>query len=314
MSRSLDSRFFARFGAWSAPLCLLPVVWILCFPQSYEKRYLVIHSDDAGFCAATNAATVQAMENGSVSSASIMVPLPGFPEIAAYAVAHPEKDFGIHLTLTSETPYFRWGPVLKDRVPTLVQKDGSFWRTSEDVAAHADAREVGMELEAQIQMALAKGIRITHLDHHMWVMLQKPEFLKVYLELGLKFGLPVRLHRQLTVEETGELLRTPEEYQAIIQSATARNNPLFDVIETNNYDVAPDQKRNYFLNALRGLKPGNSEFCIHCSEMREGALLPPHAARRQADLTVFTSDEIQDEIQRLGIRVVSWDDLQRLEK
>ena len=296
-------------------LCLcFGVSCVICSCVPSCRRSLVIHSDDAGFCAAANSATIKAMELGSVSSSSIMVPLPGFPEIADYAVKHPEKDFGIHLTLTSETPYFRWGPVLKDRVPTLVQKDGSFWRTSQDVASHADAGEVAMELEAQIQMALARGIRITHLDHHMWVMLQKPEFLKVYMELGLKFGLPVRLHRQLTVEETGELLRNPDEYQAIIQSAIARKNPLFDAIETNNYDVAPDQKRNYFLNALRSLQPGTSEFCIHCSEMREGALLPPHAIRRQADLTVFTSDEMKDEIRRQGIRVVSWDDLKRLNR
>lgn len=112
------------------------------------------------------------------------------------------------------------------------------------------------------------------------------------------------------MEETGELLRNPDEYQAIIQPAITRNNPLFDTIETNNYDVAPDQKRNYFLSALRSLKPGNSEFCIHCSEIREGALLPPHVTRRDADRTVFTSEEVKDEIQRLGIRVVSWRELQ----
>jgi len=50
-----------------------------------------------------------------------MVPLPGFPEIADYAAKHPEKDFGIHLTLTAEKYNFRWGPVLKDQVPSLLQ-------------------------------------------------------------------------------------------------------------------------------------------------------------------------------------------------
>lgn len=175
---------------------------MICLVEDFPTfRFLVIHTDDAGFCAAQNAATIQVMEQGVVSSASIMVPLPGFPEIADYAVKHPENDFGIHLTLTSETPYFRWRPILKGKVPSLVQEDGSFWRTSQDVAAHADPAEMSMELEAQIELALTKGIRISHLDHHMWVMLQKPEFLKVYLELGQKFDLPVRLHRlRVTVE------------------------------------------------------------------------------------------------------------------
>jgi len=34
-------------------------------------RCLVIHSDDAGFCAAQNAATIQAMENGCSATISL---------------------------------------------------------------------------------------------------------------------------------------------------------------------------------------------------------------------------------------------------
>jgi predicted glycoside hydrolase/deacetylase ChbG (UPF0249 family) len=298
-------------GAYVFVLMVLSVAAVL-FRRSCYVCSLVIHTDDAGFSSPVNTATTRAMEIGVVSSASVMVPLPGFPEIAEYAKKHPDRDFGVHLTLTSEKHNFRWGPIMKGMVPSLVQEDGSFWRTSEDVADHANPDDAYRELSAQIDMAIERGIPVTHLDHHMWVMLQTPELLKVYVQLGVEYGLPVRLHRRLTHEECGERLNDPAQYKAIIQPAVESGNALFDLIETNNYEVSPDQKRHYYIDILRNLEPGFSEFCIHCCENRLGALLPNAPDRRAADATVFTSEEIRDEIQRQGIRVLSWKELQLL--
>src|SRR5689334_14110270 len=94
---------------------------------SRDAKLLIVHADDVGMTHSINAATIAALDTGLVNSASIMVPCPWFPEIADYAKSHPQVDFGLHLTLTSERVYYRWGPVAsKDKLPTLVDENGYF--------------------------------------------------------------------------------------------------------------------------------------------------------------------------------------------
>ncbi len=277
-----------------------------------HDRYLIVTADDAGLCPAVNEATIAALESGLVSSASIMVVSPGFEEFAQYAVAHPEHDYGVHLALTSENPDMRWGPLLGAAVPSLTKMDGLFWRKSEEVAEHAVAEEVGRELEAQIRRALDRGIRVSHLDHHMWVLLQRPDLLEVFVRLGLEFQIPLRIHREFVAEECGGKLQNAADYQRLIQPLVDRKDRLLDFIETNNYRVPADEKRAYFLKALRSLPPGVSEFVIHCTVVRPGLQMPSAPERRQADFRFFTSPEFRSEIRQLGIRTINWKRLAEL--
>jgi predicted glycoside hydrolase/deacetylase ChbG (UPF0249 family) len=131
-------------------------------------KLIIVHADDLGETHSVNAAAIKALQGGTINSASLMVPCPWFPEIADYAKSHPDADFGLHLTLTSERVYYRWGPVAPaDKVPSLVDQNGYFhhdWEENE----HINAKEVEVELRAQIERALAMGVRPPHLDSHQY--------------------------------------------------------------------------------------------------------------------------------------------------
>ena len=111
-------------------------------------KLIIVHADDLGETHAVNAAAIKSLEAGSVNSASLMVPCPWFPEIADYAKSHPNADFGLHLTLTSERVYYRWGPVAPaDKVSSLLDENGYFhhdWEQNQ----HVNPKDVEVELRA----------------------------------------------------------------------------------------------------------------------------------------------------------------------
>src|SRR3984893_3624556 len=121
-------------------------------------KLIVVHADDLGETHAVNAAAIKALQSGTINSASLMVPCPWFPEIADYAKSHPDADFGLHLTLTSERVYYRWGPVASaDKVSSLVDETGYLYHDWED-HDYVNPRDVEVELRAHIERALTMDV------------------------------------------------------------------------------------------------------------------------------------------------------------
>src|SRR5947208_6951629 len=130
-----------RRDRWPSQTATKTLAERLGYPR--DAKLLIVHADDLGAAHSINSASIKALESGLVSSASIMMPGPWLPEIAAYARAHPEADLGLHLTLTSEWSLYRWGPVLgKERVPSLLDSSGYLYPLENEAAAHMDIKEV----------------------------------------------------------------------------------------------------------------------------------------------------------------------------
>lgn len=263
-------------------------------------RYLILHADDAGMSHSVNRATIEALERGAVTSASIMVPCPWFPEIARYAAEHPDKDFGVHLTLTSEWRDYRWGPVApRGRVASLVDADGYLWRTTKQVVEHVQANDAEIEWRAQIERACRCGVRISHIDSHMDVGVCRPDLAEVYADLSAEYQLPA-----LFVHPESQ---PPAGYVRAASVAEARQLAMLDALHQFYFRGSHESRNALYLDTLRTLQPGVSQIIVHCGyDDEELRAITPSVAIRDSDRRIFTDPEVMAAIQEYGIETINW--------
>jgi predicted glycoside hydrolase/deacetylase ChbG (UPF0249 family) len=274
-----------------------------------DAKLLIVHADDLGMAHSVNAATIKAFETGLVNSGSIMVPCPWLSEIATFARANPNADLGLHLTLTSEWTSFRWGPVSsRDKVSSLLDKDGYFRLTETEAAAQADPKQVEMEITAQIERARSLGIQPTHLDSHMGTLYQNKELFEVFLRVARSQKLPVRVAKTWFTRAD------------FLSSVLSPDDVYIDRTLDITPAVAPQDWAKFYSDALAKLEPGVTEVVIHLAyddaEMRGATSDHPAwgAAWRQRDFQFFTSDAFRKVLQENNIKLITWRELGKLIK
>lgn len=272
-----------------------------------DAKLLIVHADDLGMSHSVNTATVKAFETGLVNSGSIMVPCPWLSEIATYARGNPQADLGLHLTLTSEWTNFRWGPVTsRDRVASLLDKDGYFRLTESEAAKYADPKEVEMEIRAQVEKARAMGIVPTHLDSHMGTLYQSKALFDVFLRVAREYKLPVRVAKEWA---------SRADY---LTAALGPNDVYIDRVLDINPSVAPQDWARFYSDELRKLQPGVTEVVIHLAhddgEMQGATSDHPNwgAAWRQRDFDFFTSDAFRKVLEENKIKLITWREIGKL--
>jgi predicted glycoside hydrolase/deacetylase ChbG (UPF0249 family) len=276
-----------------------------------SARLLVLHADDLGMSRSVNRATFEALRQRWVTSASILVPCPWFPEVAKFAKENPDADLGIHLALNSEWTTFRWGPVSgATAVPSLLDADGYFPLVEEMVTARAKPDEAERELKAQIERARAAGIRLSHFDSHMGTLFRSAPLFEVYRRLGAEYSMPLLLER--LGERGGEASPT--------FAAAASGDALVDRVVSIAPGVAPGDWLAAYEKLLQPLPPGVYELIVHLGyddeEMRGATADHPDwgAAWRQNDLDLVKSAAFREFLGKEGFVLVSWSDLGRARK
>ena len=254
---------------------------------------LLVRGDDIGSSHAANLACIKSYKEGIVRSVEVMVPAPWFNEAVVMLRETPELDVGVHLTLTAEWEYLKWGPITG--APSLVDGQGHFFpatRQRDDFPPNtgfleADPKldEVERELRAQIELAKEKIPQVSHLSCHMGTPSATPE-LRALVE------------------------RLSQEYQLPLGAPGAKRAGGF-----GRNAVTAEQKEAALVQILESLKPGVWLFVDHpgldTPEMQAiGHVGYRDVAADRAGVTrAFTSEKVKRVIRDRGIELISYRDL-----
>jgi len=281
----------------------------LGFPE--ETKLLIIHADDAGLSHSENMATIQLLEYGIVNSYSIMVPCPWFYEMATFAKSNPHFDNGIHLTLTCEWENYRFGPVLPiSEVPSLVDKNGYFYKKREDLKNNASIEDVKKELQAQIEKALKFGLNPTHIDSHMYSVGASPDFFKIYKDLGKKYDLPVFINKQFMEMVGLNPGQNIDERDLLIEKVHCGNFEDFNTGKLGDYYTG------IFDNLIDGLNIILIHPAFDDNEMKGITVNHPNFGSkwRQIDFDSFISKEYKSKLKENNIELITWNDIKNIKR
>lgn len=259
---------------------------------------LLLRLDDNGMNHSVTMAIKQVAETGIPFSTSVMFACPWYQAAVDVLKKHPRVSVGVHLTLNSEWKHYRWGPVAgRSAVPSLVDSHGYFFPSTAEFLRNAyRLEEVEHELSAQIDRAIASGLRIDYVDYHMGTAMATPELRAVVEKLARKYDLAISRYfneRYQTLFDTPIEAKTSEFLKRIKDLDPARVN----LVVVHVAQPTPE------MNALVDMNNAAQH-----SETR-----PLVALHRSAELNALLSKEFHELVRQGKISLVTYRDVAKRE-
>ena len=277
------------------------------------NKTVIFTADDFGMSPALNGAVVLAHRRGVLRSASLMVTAPAVEQALALARELPELCLGVHLTLIQGR-----SALPPQAIPHLVDSQGRFLNDPVRVGWRYfwQARvlpEIKRELAAQIEAALAAGLKVWFLNSHVNLHLH-PKIFPLVVDLAKEYGVPaVRLAREdwrtaLSLDSRDPI---PKIAQGLIFTWLSRraqrlareagllyNDHLFGLLNDGR------MTEDYLLGLVPHLQPGVTEIYLHPGlygdrELQQWA----PAYRRQEELAALLSPRLKEALAAGGVAV-----------
>jgi chitin disaccharide deacetylase len=263
---------------------------------SAQPPRLIIRGDDMGYSHSGNQAIMKCAAFGLQTSIEVIVPSPWFPEAVKLLKQNPLLDVGIHLAITSEWDNVKWRPVTDCR--SLKDADGYFYPMIWPNPAYPGRAvmqqqwtmaDLEKEFRGQIELALKYLPKISHVSAHMGCTALNDSSKALVRRLVREYGLDI------DTEKAG-----------------------VKYISYKGAHKTLAEKLRSFLAMLDDLKAGETYMFVEhpgfdSPELRAISHIGYEdvATDRQGVTDLFTSDVVKQAIQKKGIKLISYADLNK---
>ena len=289
----------------------------LGFPKG--KKVIILHVDDAGMSYDSNIGTQKSF-GGVANSTSVMMPCGWVGHFFDLYKKNPTWDVGVHLTLTSEWNNYRWSPLAgRSVVPGLLDEQGAFWHSVDQVTKHAKPEEVEAECRAQIARFRQFGVEPTHIDSHMGTLFQ-PKYIQTYTKVGISEKIPVMFPAgHMTLIGQGRSDAEKGLLRQLGQQLWNAQLPVLDDLHADSYgwklpkDVQPTDenlrkmKTQKYIELMQMCQPGLTMIIMHCTDPSEVfQYISDSAPTRKGDMLAMTDPALKQFIEKEGIILTTW--------
>jgi hopanoid biosynthesis associated protein HpnK len=283
-------------------------------------KKVIINADDFGLSRSINQGIIELFRNGVLTSASLLVNMPGFKDAVGLIRDNPSLGVGLHINVMRGKPVSS-----RDQVRSLCQGDhfrGSLVRLWTLPYIHKGVlREFAVECRAQIEKALSHGIQITHLDSEKHIHIIKP-FFKVLLKVGQEYG----ISKIRCINEIPYLRRDLANKRSLtalyLSWRSMRNKRMLKAHQFHSpdhfYGVANTGRMNLadILEVLSNLKNGTTEIMCHPGyiddEWQRDPLVRENYyinSARPEEISILLNTKIKGLLQQHDISLMSYKEL-----
>jgi len=257
---------------------------------------LIVRGDDMGFSHSGNEALIKSFKDGIETAIEVIVPSPWFPEAVKLLRENPTVDVGVHIALTSEWDNSKYRPV--SHCPSLTDEDGYFFPMiwpNKNYPGRAltenkwTIEDVEKELRAQIELALRKIPRVSHISGHMGCFSMNPEVSALAKRLAKEYRIDI-------------------DTKALGVKSVSYAGPK----------GTPEEKIQSFIKMLEGLAPGETYLFVDHPGLDSPELRAIYhigyenvAQDRQGVTDTWTDQRVKDVIKKRGIELISYADLRK---